>query len=326
MIPVKKQIVLAFLCGMVIPMAMMALPLRAKIQQEETLPMNEPEVTQTAANHFDSETDIMVLTDSGRVQPMKLDEYLTGVVLSEMPAEFEQEALKAQAAVARTYTCKRMNNAKHDAAAVCTDSACCQGYRSPESYLEAGGTEEAIEKVRQAVAQTDSMVLTYDGELIDATYFSCSGGTTEDAVAVWGQDVPYLQSVESPGEEDAPRYEESVSFTAEEFSAMTGCTSSEDPENWFGEVVYTDGGGVDTIQICGEEFTGVELRQLLGLRSTAFTISVDGDCINIETRGFGHRVGMSQYGAQAMAQSGSSWKEILAHYYQGTKIECMQQG
>lgn len=321
----KKQIVLAFLCGMVIPMAMMAYGFHTQPRQEENTESVLASAAQPVHSCNDSETDIMVLTDSGRVQQMKLDEYLTGVVLSEMPADFDQEALKAQATVARTYTCKRMDSGKHDAAAVCTDSACCQGYRSPESYLDAGGTEDAVEKVRQAVAQTDSMVLTYERELIDATYFSCSGGTTEDAVAVWGQDIPYLQSVDSPGEEDAPRYAESVSFTAEEFLNLTGCTSSEEPEDWFADVSYTDGGGVDTIQICGETFTGVELRQLLGLRSTAFAISVDADTVTIETRGFGHRVGMSQYGAQAMAQAGSSWEEILTHYYQGTKIESRQE-
>ncbi len=321
----KKQIVLAFLCGMVIPMVMLAFHSNQKPRQIRDRESDGISITQPLERSYDAETQVAVQTDSGDVMQMQLDKYLTGVVLSEMPADFESEALKAQAAVARTYTCKRMNNSKHEDAVVCMDPACCQGYQSPEAYLEAGGTKDSIEKVRQAVVQTDSMVLTYDGALIDATYFSCSGGGTEDAVAVWGQDVPYLQSVDSPGEEDAPRYVESVSFTADEFLEMTGCSSSESPENWIGEVTYTDGGGVDTIQICGEEFTGIALRQLLGLRSTAFTVSFDGDSICIETRGFGHRVGMSQYGAQAMALSGESWENILAHYYQGTAIQSMEQ-
>ncbi len=321
----KKQIVVAFLCGMVIPIGMMAFAAHEKPTQLHMHESGGISLTQQTPENYDSQTTIAVKTQSGEVQQMQLDAYLTGVVLSEMPAEFEQEALKAQAAVARTYTCKRMDQAKHDDAVVCTDSACCQGYRSPEEYLEAGGTQESIDKVRQAVAQTDAMVVTYEGELIDATYFSCSGGATEDAVAVWGQDVPYLQSVKSPGEEDAPRYAETVSFTTEEFQQLTGCSGEGNPIDWFGDITYTEGGGVDTLRICGEVFTGVELRKLLGLRSTAFMISADADTIYFETTGFGHRVGMSQYGAQAMALSGCGWTDILSHYYQGTAIERMEQ-
>ena len=243
-----------------------------------------------------------------------------GGVLAEMPADFEPEALKAQAVVARTYTRKRAEGSKHEGAAVCMDSGCCQGFRSPEEYRDMGGKQASVEKVRRAVEATDALVLRYGGALIDATYFSCSGGSTEDAVAVWGQDVPYLQAGESPGEEDAPRFSDRVSFTAAEFAEKLGLSADGEPGRWFGTVIHTDGGGVDTLVIQGKTFTGTQLRAKLGLRSTAFEVSVSGQTITVTTRGFGHRVGMSQYGAQAMAREGSSFEEILAHYYTGAEL------
>ena len=222
--------------------------------------------------------------------------------------------------MARTYTRKRMEGSKHGEAAVCMDPGCCQGWQSGEDYLEAGGRERSLNKVRSAVADTDGLVLRWEGKLIDATYFSCSGGTTEDAVAVWGRDVPYLQSVESPGEEEAPRFTDSVSFSLAEFAGKLGLSSDGPPDGWFGTVTHTDGGGVETMVIRGKTFTGTQLRSLLGLRSTAFEIAVSEKSITVTTRGFGHRVGMSQYGAQAMAQSGSTYGEILAHYYTGAEL------
>jgi stage II sporulation protein D len=175
-----------------------------------------------------------------------------------------------------------------------------------------------VEKVRQAVTDTDGMVLCYDGKLIDATYFSCSGGSTEDAVAVWGRDVPYLQAVESPGEENAPRYSETVTISVSEFCGKLGIP--EKTEGLLGAVRHTGGGGVETMVIAGQEFTGTQLRSKLGLRSTAFEMVQRGNNIEITTRGFGHRVGMSQYGAQAMAKAGSTYAQILAHYYTGAEL------
>ena len=131
---------------------------------------------------------------------MELNEYLTGVVLGEMPISFELEAQKAQAVVARTYTMRAWyRGGRHDGAAVCTDSTCCQSYISPVDYMSAGGTQSGVDRIYAAVEATGLEVLTYQGELIEATYFSCSGGSTEDAVAVWGTDYPYLRSVDSPG-------------------------------------------------------------------------------------------------------------------------------
>lgn len=313
----KKQILLSFLAGAVLPLMLAAL-----FQKTPPVPEAESESIGPAQSirESDPETVLTVVNRAGNLQQMTLREYLVGVVLAEMPADFEPEALKAQAVVARTYTRKRMEGSKHGEAAVCMDPGCCQGWQSGEDYLEAGGREQSLNKVRSAVADTDGLVLRWEGKLIDATYFSCSGGTTEDAVAVWGQDVPYLRSVESPGEEEAPRFTDSVSFTSAEFAGKLGLSSDGTPDGWFGTVTYTDGGGVETMVIRGKTFTGTQLRSKLGLRSTAFEVAVSGKTITVTTRGFGHRVGMSQYGAQAMAQSGSTYGEILAHYYTGAEL------
>ena len=248
---------------------------------------------------------------------MDLEEYLVGVVLGEMPASFEPEALKAQAVVARTYTLRRHTTApKHPEGGVCTDPACCQAWRDP-AECDSGN----LEKVRRAVQDTAGLVLTYEGSLIEATYFASSGGRTEDAVAVWGSDLPYLQAVDSPEEAYADRYMATVTMTAAEFSDALGLTLSGSPGSWVRSVSYTNGGGVETMDIGGHVFRGTELRSLLGLRSTAFVISASADRITVTTRGHGHRVGMSQYGAQAMALAGSTFDEILAHYYPGTILE-----
>ena len=201
------------------------------------------------------------------------------------------------------------------------DPQCCQGYEDISEYLHNGGSEDRINLAREAVDQTKGEVLTYEGTLIDATYFSCSGGQTEDALAVWGIDIPYLQSVSSPGEEHATYYWDSVQFTFDEFQDALSLELDGSPGSWFGSTTYTKGGGVETIRIGDRVYSGTELRTKLGLRSTAFSISVSNGKITIITKGFGHRVGMSQYGANAMALNGAQYSQILTHYYPGTEID-----
>ncbi len=264
---------------------------------------------------------ITVSVDGTAVQ-MDLEDYLVGVVLGEMPAAFDPEALKAQAVVARTYTLRMCEtSSKHDGAAVCTSAACCQAYCAAETYLSNGGTQDSVDKITQAVNATARQVLTYEGKLIEATYFASSGGRTEDALAVWGSDVPYLQATDSPEEAYAAEYTDTVTLTLKEFQDALDISLKGPSESWLGTVTYTNGGGVDVIIIGGVAYKGTEIRKLLGLRSTAFTMTAVGEHITITTRGYGHRVGMSQYGAEAMAVSGSTYDEILAHYYQGTVLE-----
>ena len=262
---------------------------------------------------------------NGQTVDMELDEYLVGVVLAEMPAYFESEALKAQAVVARTYTMRaHRRGGKHSGAAVCTDPGCCQAYTAPDDYISGGGNQAGVDKVRSAVMATGQEVLTYEGELIEAVYFSCSGGSTEDAVAVWGTAYPYLQAVSSPGEEKAAYYSDTVTYTPSNFEAALGRDLPGTPGEWFGVVTYTPGGGVASMEIGGQVYQGTQLRSALGLRSTAFSVVVKSDSITINTKGFGHRVGMSQYGADAMALEGNTYRQILAHYYRGTTLTILE--
>ena len=249
----------------------------------------------------------------GQERQLFLYDYLLGVLMGEMPGDFPLEALKAQAVAARTYTLRRLEQG----GLLSDDPTECQAYRNPETAEEryGDGWEEILEKYRWAITETENQVLTYAGELITATYFSCSGGRTESAQAVWGGDVPYLISVDSPGEENCSAYESQVSLDMEEFlTALDVSTAA------VGEITYTDGGGVDTMEIGGKTFTGTELRSLLDLRSTCFAMEITADTVTFAVRGFGHRVGMSQYGAKAMAETGSSYTEILEKYYPGTEL------
>jgi len=306
--------------GLVIPSMIFTIAEKFVHREEKT---KETFATETAESNAEAkDIEITVLQSDGSVKSMPLDAYITGVVLGEMPLVFDVEALKAQAVVARTYTLKRLEgNEKHPSAPVCTSSSCCQAYRTKEEYLARGGTEPFVEKAVLAVQATKGEALFYEGKLIEATYFACSGGRTEDAKAVWGTDIPYLQSVDSPGEEEATYHVDTVQFSVDEITGLLEL----DTEPFFGEVTYTDGGGVNTMVIGGQVFDGVTLRQKLGLRSTAFEAVKVGNTIYITTRGFGHRVGMSQYGADAMAVKGSNYKQILAYYYPGTNLSVYSQ-
>ena len=198
------------------------------------------------------------------------------------------------------------------------DPAVCQAYIPVSQAAEkfGGDTEEYLEKLRQAVEETDGQVLCYEGELIAATYFSCSGGKTESAQAVWGGEIPYLISVDSPGEEDASSFSSTVTLTPEEVRQRL-----EVDELGVSLVSYTDGDGVDTMVIGGKTFSGTELRSLLGLRSTNFTMEVTAEAVTFSVTGYGHRVGMSQNGARVMAEEGKRYDEILRWYYTGVEIQ-----
>lgn len=321
----EKQIIFAVLMGAVLPTILLHVA-QGILKQNDTNIEQTIQTTQTeplqSENVMTDAFFIPVLLDDGTVVNMEMDLYISGVVLAEMPADFEKEALKAQAVVARTYALKRyLSEGKHIKQAVCTDPGCCQAYSTREDFISSGGTKIDLDKVIDAVLQTSGMVLTYENKLIDATYFSCSGGKTEDAKAVWGTAVPYLQSVASPGEENAAHYMDTVFFTLQEFADCLQIDKALLSGQWIGDITYTTGGGVEYISICNQKYSGTQFRSLLGLRSTAFAITAVGDTVTVTTKGFGHRVGMSQYGADAMAVCGSSYEEILAYYYQGTVLE-----
>lgn len=313
-----RELIQAALLGIVLPALILgfgvALRTRVSVQQEQVMPV-------ISAPEAGAEPITMYLRLGQEHIPMELETYLVGVVCAEMPASFEVEALKAQAVVARTYTLKAVTTGgKHGDGSLCADPACCQAFMQEADFLERGGTAADLDKLRSAVAETRGLVLTYEGKLIEATYFSCSGGSTEDAVAVWGTDYPYLRAKDSPGEEQATYYRDRVFFTRSTLEEVLGVSLGSDPNRWIGYTTYTAGNGIHTMVIAGKEFSGTQLRKLLGLRSTAFSVEIREDGVDIITRGYGHRVGMSQYGADAMALSGSDFRQILSYYYTGTEL------
>ena len=320
--PKNKQLMAAFLLGALAPSLLLHIEQKRRLYRSDLPETTQPLQSAEPSLPVSQAKQIYVQHLDGSIAPMELEAYVVGVVLGEMPTDFETEALKAQAVVARTYTLKREEEGiRHPLGAVCVNSGCCQAYVSPESYLARGGSEEGLRKIRSAVEQTAGQVLTYQGALIEATYFSCSGGRTEDAAAVWGGDVPYLQSVDSPGEEHAAKYTAEVFFAREDLEEKLGIKLQGGAESWIRGITYTEGGGVAALTMGGCRFTGVELRKLLELNSTAFSVTVKSDGVLLTTWGHGHRVGMSQYGADAMAAAGNSYEQILLYYYQGTIID-----
>ena len=323
-----RQVLAAVFLGMLLPRFVISAGLllarpQAPVETEAVLNQTEAPTVETKPYEvIPVPVYIPVLTGKADVTVMELETYVVGVVLAEMPASFDLEALKAQAVVARTYALRRISlGDRHPDGAVCTDSGCCQAYISEKRYLEERGTREEILKIKQAVSDTAGVVLMYGGAVAEATYFSCSGGRTEDALEVWGANIPYLQAMDSPGEEKAANYRTSVFFSEDAFETALGLSLSGRPETWLGRTTYTAGHGVKTMVIGGKSYTGAELRQLLGLNSTQFTMTAEDGGIRVTTRGKGHRVGMSQYGAEAMAVDGSDYLEILSYYYPGTGID-----
>ena len=319
-----QQILYALFLGMMMPVFIFRFGSLFRTQPSAT-PTEPTQNMHSQSTEKPSMPDQIPVLSEGEVVLMDTDTYLIGVVLAEMPASFETEALKAQAVVARTFAWKRCEDADHHSqGAVCTDPNCCQAYVSMQDYLNTLGTQEDVDIITQAVLDTTGQVLTYQGKLAEATYFSCSGGRTEDAAAVWGSEIPYLQAVDSPGEEWATVFIHRMTLTPAEFSAALGQDFAGDPKSWLGTVTRSEGGGVATMLVGGQRYTGVQLRKLLGLNSTSFTILLKNGNFVITTKGKGHRVGMSQYGADAMAVLGSGYQEILAHYYPGTAIDKME--
>lgn len=270
------------------------------------------------------------ISKENKVEKVPLEEYVLSVVSSEMPATFHEEALKAQSILARTFVINKLitgcNNIKEGN--IC-DTTHCQAYLNINEKKKAWGKDgdEYLKKLKKVVKETEGKVLSYNDQLVKyPQYFSTSSGNTEDAVAVFSEDVPYLKSVESPGEEISPKYESEISISISDFkSKIKKSIPNSDLGNNITEEVKilnrNTGGTVDDIKIGDTTIKGKEFRKIFGLNSANFTLEVLEDKINIKCLGYGHGVGMSQWGANVMAKEGSKYDEILEHYFKGSKIE-----
>ena len=259
---------------------------------------------------------VIIYRSNGMIETIALEEYLIGVIGAEMPASFHSEALKAQAVVARTYALKRIQEGK-----VLTDTTSTQVYKDNNQLKTMWGNSYTnyYNKIKNAVDSTKGLIITYQNKPIDAVFHSTSNGYTVDAKDVWGNDIPYLKSVSSPFDKIASSYLKETSKEIQDITKQLGITINENSKI---EIVQKDKNGrVIQVSIDGKIYSGLEMRNKLGLRSTDFDILFDGMTITFTTRGYGHGVGMSQYGANGMANNGSNYKEIILHYYTNVNIE-----
>ncbi|WP_151733729.1 stage II sporulation protein D [Paenibacillus tengchongensis] len=284
------------------------------------------------------------LSRSGQIETLPLEDYVSGVVAAEMPADFEPEALKAQAVAARTFIVRRLAAGDRSGVPVpgadVADTVSHQAYVSQDTLERewaAGGRSADLAKIRRAVLETRGTVMVYRGQPITASFFSSSGGYTENSEEYWNAAVPYLRSVASPWEQEiTPEWAVTYTFTDSELRSKLGLESGAVPvsktltgsrqaqpvsaggSTLQAEVLsLTSGHRVKEISIAGTVFTGREIREKLGLRSSQFTWKRQNDKVMITTYGNGHGVGMSQWGANGMAREGGTATQILKHYYSG---------
>ncbi|CAM4281679.1 stage II sporulation protein D [Paenibacillus typhae] len=333
------------LAGLLLPLALV--PLRGG---HEPAPEAVPQATASpaaAAAEAPQPEVTVYLSQSGQIETLPLEDYVSGVLAAEMPADFELEALKAQAVAARTFIVRRLLAGDHSGVPVpeadVSDTVSHQAYISQavlERDWEHGGKSAELAKLRRAVLETRGVIMTYKGQPITASFFASSGGYTENSEDYWNVAVPYLRSVSSPWElEITPNLAVSVSFSTSELLSKLGLDAAALPASQalaasgkmkpvsssssaLPAVVLslTAGHRVKEISIGGTVFTGREVREKLGLRSSQFTWKRQGSEVLITTYGNGHGVGMSQWGANGMAKEGSTATQILKHYYSGVQF------
>lgn len=301
---------------------------------EPAAPTDTPEAVETAGADTNTETIRMLDTSTGEVLTLSMRDYIIGAVFAEMPASFEEEALKAQAVAVHTYAVRQQQleadspTPELQGAALSNDSSRYQAYFTESQAMQFYGTgyDAACEKITAAADEVLPYILTYNDEPVLAAFCSMSSGSTESAENVWGQSVPYLVPADSQADENAPNFLTETEFTAAELKKLLGdafpeAGFSSPAEEWLLVRETSDAGTVLAAEAGGTAVTGQQVRAALGLRSAAFEVSWDGNICTVTAKGCGHGVGMSQYGADAMAKSGSDWREILMHYYQGAEIE-----
>ncbi len=306
------------------------LALLPRAQQPELPPDTSPELTDS----YTGEGFLVLDLSDGRVMELTEYEYVLGSVLSEMPASYGEEALKAQAVASHTYALLLRQNARQNGepeggADFSVDSSLCQGYMDPadaESYLGTGW-EDYLKKVEDAVSEVIDEALYCDGQLVSACYHAISPGRTEDSGNVFAVSVPYLSPVDSSWDRSAAGYLSTASFDPYTLDSLLKLQhpdyqSQGEPDQWLGEMEATESGTVLWVEFCGQQFKGTEIREALGLRSAAFDLQYSQEEGFVFTvYGYGHGVGMSQVGAGYLADEGWSYQEILAHYYTGAELK-----
>lgn len=275
----------------------------------------------TGFNSNKKEQTIRVLKSNSQVEVLNLEDYLIGVVSSEIPASFEEEAIKAQTVAARTYALKQIENKKNLSYDV-TDDTRTQVYQTDEQLREKwqSNYDAYINKIKKCIKETEGEYVTYNNEIIYAFFFSTSNGKTEDNKNVFGKDLPYLKVVDSSFDEtETSGFASIKTLSLLDFYSKLGINYNETLN--ITDEIRTESGRISSIKINGTEFKGRDFQNKLSLRSNDFKIEQKEGNVLITTKGFGHGVGMSQYGANALAKQNKTYKEILKYYYQGTEIQ-----
>lgn len=285
------------------------------IEKSVNIEYDNTDNTNTYNTTNSSVSEITVYRSNGSVINLNMTDYLIGVVSSEMPASFNLEALKAQSVLARTYALKTKQTGKK-----LTDTVSTQSYIDIDQMKNKWGNSfnTYYNKIKNAVENTNGEYLSYNGNYIEALYHSTNNGKTESSLDVFGNYYPYLISVSSEYDKNASSYLRTINMPLDTISNKLGLSLNND--SVISILSYTDGGNIKEININGNNFSGKKVRELLGLRSADFDISISDNNANITTRGYGHGVGMSQYGANGMANAGYGYKDILSHYYPGTTL------
>ncbi len=263
-------------------------------------------------------------TDTNIIEEISYADYIFGVVAAEMPALYETEALKAQAVAAHTFALHRKATNSEKDYDITDNFTLDQAFITENEARERWGenADEYIKKIRTAVNETQNLALTYDGEIALAAYHALSFGKTEDCQNVWGGSIPYLTSVSSIGDKLSPNFISTKTVTVADIKALFPTLNlTDNPNDYFKNIQKTDAGTVKTLTVCGNEISGSDIRKSLDLRSSCFDVTLKDNIFSFTVYGYGHGLGMSQNGANYMAQQGADFKEILCHYYQGCKIE-----
>lgn len=333
-----------FIIGLLLTAVIYALPVFCGLLEEDVplpIPQNsiavDAELTPEAQQTTDTDPTtvsasgkITVLVD-GQTREMDLEDYVVSVVAGEISPDFPVEAIRAQAVAARTYALYKQQAgrpAQHEDADVCDQPAHCAAFVDLKTEASARWGETAqtdAQILQKAVQDTAGQVLVYEGKPIVAVFSSAAGEKTERAADVWGSEISYLQSVDSPGGEQCPKYHATVTLDADEIRQRAAQTFpsadlSGDPTNWFKASERSQAGGIIRMKFGGIEVRGTDLRTMLGLNSTNFTVDISGDTLTFTTTGYGHGVGLSQWGAKYAAEQGQTYEQILAHYYPGTTL------
>ncbi len=276
---------------------------------------------QSGFNSNKDETVVRVLTKNNTVEKINLEDYLVGVVSGEVPVSFEKEAIKAQAVAARTYALKQIENHKNYEYDVKDDTS-SQVYQTDEELRNKWGNnyDEYVKKIKKCVNETEGEYVSYNNEVIYAFFFSTSNGKTEDNKNVFGKDLPYLKVVDSSFDESETKNFTTVKIVSlDDFYKQLDLEKSDELN--ITDIARTESGRISSIMVNGKAFTGRDFQKRLSLRSNDFTIQKNNENITITTKGFGHGVGMSQYGANALAKRHKTYDEILKYYYQGTNLQ-----